>query len=297
MIALLRGATLLLLICINTVFWCIPLYLAAFIRFVGPGRIDIWCTGRGMNIAEGWIGWNNFLLDRFRVLSLHTSLKLTGLATDRWYLVFCNHQSWIDILILQYVFNRRIPMLKFFIKQSLLYVPLLGIAWWVLDFPVMKRYSKAFLTQHPELQAVDLATTRRACRRFQRAPVSVLNFLEGTRFTETKRQAQGAKYQRLLQPKGGGAAMVISTLSGQLDALLDVTIHYTTPMPTLFAFLCGTAGPIDVAVEQCVIPPNLPFDQYEHDPTARQEIQHWLDSIWREKDQALLQHSTRKTEK
>ncbi len=297
LLALLRGSTLLLLICISTVFWCIPLYLFACIRLAVPARIKIWCTKGAMSIAECWIGCNNFFLDLSGVLALNISGldEASRLSCDKWYLVFCNHQSGVDILILQYVFNHRIPMLKFFVKQSLMYVPMLGFAWWALDFPVMKRYSKALLAKHPEWQSVDLATTRRACKRFQLTPISVLSFPEGTRFTIDKHQAQGAKYQRLLKPKVGGAALVIGALDKQIDSLIDVTIHYTKPMPTLFGFLCGTVGQIDVAVKQCLIPSHLSFTEYEHDPVAKQEIQNWLNDIWWEKDQALQQLSTRKT--
>ena len=297
-IGLLRGSTILLLICIGTVFWCMPLYLFGGLRFILPGRMKIWCTHGAMRIAEYWIGCNNLLFNRLGVVSLNTTGldEASELSYDNWYLVFCNHQTWVDILILQYVFNQRIPMLKFFIKQSLMYVPFLGFAWGALDFPVMKRYSKADLAKHPERQSVDLATTRRACERFQLTPVSVLNFPEGTRFTSAKRQAQEAKYQRLLKPKVGGAALVIGALHQQIDSLIDVTIHYTTPIPTLFGFLCGNAGQIDLVVRQCFIPAHLAFADYEQNATARQEAQNWLNDIWQEKDQLLQQLSIKKAE-
>ncbi len=56
-----------------------------------------------------------------------------------WYLVSSNHQSWVDILVLQRIFHGRIPFLKFFLKQELIWVPVIGLAWWALDFPFMKR--------------------------------------------------------------------------------------------------------------------------------------------------------------
>ena len=53
---------------------------------------------------------------------------MDGLARQEWYLMTSNHQSWADILVLQKVTNRRVPSLKFFLKQELIWVPLLGLA-------------------------------------------------------------------------------------------------------------------------------------------------------------------------
>jgi len=49
----------------------------------------------------------------------------------------------VDILVLEKVFNRKVPMLKFFIKKELLWtLPVAGWAAWLLDFPFMERYHK-----------------------------------------------------------------------------------------------------------------------------------------------------------
>src|SRR5579863_10046354 len=96
---------------------------------------------------------------------------LQGLNRGGWYLVLSNHQSWVDIPVLQRTFNRRIPFLKFFLKQQLKWVPVLGLAWWALDFPFMQRYSKETLEQHPELRGKDKEATRIACERFRDLPV------------------------------------------------------------------------------------------------------------------------------
>ena len=65
------------------------------------------------------------------------------LRVDGHYLVLANHQSWVDIPVLQRVFNRRIPLLRFFLKRQLFWVPVLGLAWWALDFPFMRRSTRA----------------------------------------------------------------------------------------------------------------------------------------------------------
>ena len=135
------------------------------------------------------------------------SRGVEGLLRDGWYLVIANHQTWVDIVILQAVFNRRIPFLKFFIKQELIWFPLLGIAWWAMDMPFMKRFSPSYLAKNPHMKGKDRETTRRACEKFRDTPTSVLNFIEGTRFSENKRVDRKSPYNHLLQPRAGGLAI------------------------------------------------------------------------------------------
>ena len=112
---------------------------------------------------------------------------LAGLDYQHSYLVTSNHQSWVDILVLQYLFNRRIRLLRFFLKQELIWVPVIGLCWWALEFPFMKRYSHETIEKHPELRGKDLETTTKMCRRLRDQPFAITNFLEGTRFSEEKR--------------------------------------------------------------------------------------------------------------
>jgi 1-acyl-sn-glycerol-3-phosphate acyltransferase len=132
---------------------------------------------------------------------------IAGLDPRGWYLVNCNHQSWADILVLQHLLTHRIPLLKFFLKQQLLWVPVMGLAWWALDFPFMRRHSEEVLKAHPELRGKDQEATRLACEKFSLIPTSVMNFCEGTRFTPTKHQRQQSPYRHLLRPKAGGIAL------------------------------------------------------------------------------------------
>ncbi len=274
-----RGVVSYVMIFFSTLFLCFPLYFFALIRLVGPAGIESWCNKRIMHVADFWIDCNNFIIDLFQSLEI-TVTGLDDLSLDNWYLVLCNHQSWTDILILQRVFNRRIPFLKFFIKQQLIYVPFIGIAWWALDFPIMKRYSREFLLRHPELKGKDLETTRRSCERFKHSPVSVLNFLEGTRFTPEKKAKQASAYQHLLTPKGGGAAMVIDSLGDRMERVLDVTIFYPDGVPGFFDFFCGKTSKIIFHVEQLPIP-----DLYS--ATTRISMRSWINEIWTDKDKRL----------
>lgn len=239
-----------------------------------------------MNIAENWISCNSFLL-RFTGAAPFTVNELPRLNHDQWYLVLSNHQSWSDIFVLQYVFNRRIPMLKFFIKQVLIYVPIIGIAWWALDFPIMKRFSREQIEKNPELRGKDLETTRRACENFKLTPVSILNFLEGTRFTTEKKHKRGSPFEHLLRPKVGGASLVLGELSEHLDAIIDVTIEYPGGTPGLLEFLAGEAGDVRVTVERLDVPEDISFGNYGTSEALDEEIQDWFNLRWHLKDERL----------
>ena len=233
-------------------------------------------TDRALNaMAEGWIavnGWWMAMVQRIR-----WDVKgLDGLRRKGWYLVSSNHQSWVDILVLQKVFHRRVPFLKFFLKRQLLYVPVMGLAWWALDFPFMKRGSGS--------RARDLATTRRACEKFRQIPTSVMNFLEGTRFSPAKRDRQGSPYRHLLKPKVGGLATALGAMGERFDALLDVTIVYPDGIPSFWDLLSGRLKQVVVRVHERKIPADLLGGDYEGDPAFRARMQAFVQAMWAEKD-------------
>src|SRR5688572_18155740 len=219
-------------------------------------------------MAESWIAGNGLLLRAFTRTRLEVEGR-EGLAREHWYLVVANHQSWVDILVLQDVFNRRIPFLKFFLKQELIWVPLLGLAWWALDFPFMRRYSRETLERRPELRGKDTEATRRACAKFASLPVSVMNFVEGTRFTPEKHAQQGSPHAHLLRPKAGGVAFVLDSMCGILRSVIDVTIAYPAGRPTLMDLIADRVPCVRVHVRELPIPAGLVGGDYENDAAFR----------------------------
>ena len=239
-----------------------------------------------IGIAEQWIAVNGALFALFTPTRWEVS-GTEGLRRDGWYLVLCNHQSWVDIPVLQRTFNRRIPFLKFFLKKQLMWVPVMGLAWWALDFPFMQRYSKQQLAQHPEWRGKDKQATRRACERFRELPVSVMNFVEGTRFTPAKHEQQGSPYAHLLRPRAGGVAFVLETMGEMLQSIIDVTIVYPDGRPTMIDLLAGRIGVIRVNVRQVAIPPDFVGRDYENDAAFRSAFQNWIGALWTQKDGAI----------
>jgi 1-acyl-sn-glycerol-3-phosphate acyltransferase len=290
--SVIQGALTLLAMGLNLVFWVTILFLVALLKFLVP--IPAWrrVASRWMvALAECWIGGNTAIFDLAGAMPRELR-GVEGLARRDWYLVVSNHRSWVDILVLQASFNRRIPFLKFFLKRELIWVPLLGLAWWALDFPFMRRYSSAFLARHPEKRGQDLVATREACRRFSEIPTSIMNFVEGTRFTPAKHAASESPYRHLLPPRAGGVSFVLSAMGGMLHSMLDVTIAYAQRTPTLWDLCCGRLGRILVDVRERPIEAWMAAGDYAGDPAFRERFQEWLRAIWAEKD-ALLERAAR----
>ena len=254
----------------------------------GPARHRVrgWLTG----IAESWIGVNNALFAMARNTQWRTELP-DGLDHEGCYLVLCNHQSWVDIPVLQKCFNRRLPLLRFFLKKQLIWVPVLGPCWWALDFPFMRRASREELKRRPELRGRDLESARRACEKFRDVPVAMMSFPEGTRRKGDKR-AKESPFERLLPPKAGGVGQVIHALGAELDGCVDVTIRYgergqDSEPPGLWTLLRGDIDLIEVHAELRPIPPELLDRDFTDDRDARVALQGWLTGLWEEKDQRL----------
>lgn len=276
---------------INTIFWFIPIMCLSVLKIIPLLFLRKLISYLLDGCATNWISINKVNQDIFS--RTHWEVQgLQQLTPEDWYLVISNHQSWVDILVLQRVFNRKIPFLKFFLKKELIWVPFLGLCWWALDFPFMRRYSKSFLAKNPHLKGKDLETTRKACEKFQYKPVSVMNFIEGTRITPEKHARQRSPFHKLLKPRAGGIAFVLSAMGHQLHKLVNVTIHYPDGIPTFWDFVCGKVK--NIRIEVAVTPvsnlftDNIFNDDYFDDPKQRAKFQQWLNELWKQKDQQLI---------
>lgn len=286
---LLTGILTTILLLLNTLVLICPLLVFALLKLVLPGRGRDYASWAVMWVAETWSEIDKAIF----ALCIPTHWDIRGvenLRKDTSYLAVSNHQTWVDIPALIESLNRRTPFFKFFLKKELIWVPLLGLAWWGLDYPFMKRYSKAFLEKHPELKGKDLEITKAACELFKRQPVTVVNYLEGTRFTEARRQQQQSPYRYLLKPKAGGVAFVLAALGEQLDALLDVTIVYPgNKAPGFWDLLNGSINRVIIDIRVRELDPMLWAGDYENDPEFRQTVQAWVNQLWVEKDLRIEQ--------
>ncbi|MFT5032778.1 MAG: 1-acyl-sn-glycerol-3-phosphate acyltransferase [Bacteroidia bacterium] len=283
----LRGSLVLLLIILSTLFWVVPIVGFAFVKLLVPVPfIRRLCTRIAIESGTLWIGFNNFLLQLFNRIEWDVD-GVADLSLRDWYLVTCNHQSWADILVVQKVLWRKTPMLKFFLKQQLIWMPVIGLAWWALDFPFMKRYTAEQVKKNPALKGKDLETTRKACEKFKFTPVAVFNFLEGTRFTQKKHDTQESPYRYLLKPKAGGLGFVLGAMGDKLHTLLNITIHYPDQEYGFWSLLSGRVQRVVVRVETLDIPPDLLNRDYLQDEVFRGQVQRWVGDLWLRKDEAL----------
>lgn len=274
---------------INTIFWVLPIVIFALLKAIFP--VVFWQRLMSYLLdfcASAWVLVNTYIQLLFNSTKFNVSQSGDELSKKGWYLVLSNHQSWVDIVVLQRLLHGKIPFLKFFLKKELIYVPFLGIAWWALDFPFMKRYSQSFLRKNPHLIGSDFKTTRKSCEKFKYKPVSVMSFIEGTRFTQEKFKQQKPPFNHLLRPKAGGVAFALDAMGEYFTQLVDVTIHYPEGRPNFGDFLCGRIKQINVDIKVKPIVKEMIGD-YVNDKQFKQGFHHWVNQLWLEKDQTLIE--------
>lgn len=211
---------------------------------------------------------------------------LDKLSRQQWYLLICNHQSWSDIPILLFLLGGRIPVFRFFVKRQMLWVPIVGLACWAMEFPFMRRYSREQLQDNPALRGKDQQATQEFCERMKKHPATIVNYLEGTRFTQAKHDRQASPYKHLLKPKSGGVAYVITHLGERVQQMIDVTIIYPGAKG-FWAFLCGELGSVRVRMQLHEIPPSFKSGDYQNSEPFRQQFQQWIGEIWQQKDELI----------
>jgi 1-acyl-sn-glycerol-3-phosphate acyltransferase len=284
-----RGVLILLVLGAYTIALILLLLVLTLGKLLSPAeRVRDVFNRLAARLVEVWIGLNNRLFGLNRGTQWDIDVP-TDLDRKGCYLVSSNHQSWVDILALQKAFNRKLPILRFFIKQQLIWVPFLGAAWWALDFPFMRRPTREQIARNPQLRGKDLESARKACEKFRTRPVAMMSFAEGTRFSATKSEAVRSPYRNLLKPKIGGIGIVMYALGDRLQSLIDVTIVYPNPadpdfQPTFWQLASGRIPRIVVRARELPIPRHLLGRNFREDRGFRAELEQWFEPIWREKD-------------
>ena len=280
----LKGSLIVILILLNTLIWMPILVIGALLKIIFPlPIIKKSLTLLLIACANNWTSLNNFFFVLFLKIEWKVS-GLDGLSNSEWYLVNCNHQSWSDIPIVQKILNRKVPMPKFFLKKELIWVPVIGICWWALDFPFMKRSTPEQIRKNPALAGKDLQATRVACEKFKTTPVSVFNFVEVTRFSNAKDAKQNSPFKNLLKPKAGGAAFVLGSMGQQMNTMLDITIVYAESKHEIWDLVCGRVNTVIVDIKKVDIPSEFIGKDYGNDAEFKANFQEWLNTLWRKKD-------------
>jgi len=285
----LQGSAALLVIALNTIVLTLVIFLLAIVKRLMPqGPVSNSITRWLSFLGELWVSFNKGVLWFYRSMEWDIHLP-AGLDRSGRYLVLCNHQSWVDIVVLQYALNRRAPFMRFMLKQRLIWVPFLGVAWWALDMPFLRRYSKQDLLKNPALRGKDLENAASACEKLRHIPVSMMSFPEGTRFTPAKHVAQKSIYRHLLLPRYGGIGQVLYSFGDALKSVIDVTIYYPGGTPTFWQFISGQVRRISVSARLRSIDAGLRGIDFRKDAVAKRRLKTWLDGIWAAKDLLLVE--------
>jgi 1-acyl-sn-glycerol-3-phosphate acyltransferase len=275
-----KGILPFLCIVANLCFWLVPLVFLTLLKSIIPAR-------RFQDLLSWLMEWVYRLAVwcddpiLFRIIGIR--LEVEGIAAkypDKFYLIIANHQSWNDIFILQHLFNRKAPVLKFLVKRELIYLPIVGLICFAYEYPFLTRRSIRGFESPQGRSAWDSRKLEKALDKFSRYPASVVNMAEGTRFTREKARIHNSPYKHLLKPRAGGLATILGLLGDRIRAILDVTIVYDCPQPSFWNFLCGRCRRVVVRVK-------------EHAPKeiARVHDFHtlaeWLRGIWEKKDREI----------
>ncbi|MGP9544325.1 acyltransferase [Psychrobacter sp. AOP7-B1-25] len=268
------------------------------------GSIPLWLMGVGkvitgasvadkavIKIATHWISSNSALIDN---MLPHKDWRINlpdDIHTNGKYLLVSNHQSWVDTSIVQYIGEKRLPLTRFFTKFELIYIPIVGQAFYFLDFPMMRRHSKEAIAKNPALKGKDIEEAKRACALLKDKPFTLLNYLEGTRFTKAKQAQQKSPYTHLLKPRAGGLSLAISALGEDIDGILDMTIVYPDGVPSYGDLWKGNIKRLGVDLRYIDMPDAL-FESikqggYENDEDTKAQMFDWVEQVWRQKDERI----------
>jgi 1-acyl-sn-glycerol-3-phosphate acyltransferase len=282
-----QGAIALILMTANTIILTMVIFIFALIKLILPQGRARHIVSHGLSsIGELWISINSTVLWFYRGMEWDVELP-DGLDREGHYLVFSNHQSWVDILVLQRCLNRRAPFMRFLLKQTLIWVPFLGAAWWGLDMVFLRRYTKKQILKNPALKNRNLENAARACEKLKHIPVSMMAFPEGTRFTREKHRRQQSPYDYLLLPRFRGIGQILYSFDHSLGEVIDVTIFYPGGVPTFWQFVSGQVSKISVRVDLKPIDDGLMGKNFREDAEAELQLETWLNGIWEENDGQL----------
>lgn len=272
----------------NTLTFGPPLWLLGITKVATGSSV---ADSSVIKIAKHWINTNNKLIDEVLPERDWRIDLPDDLEVDKQYLLISNHLSWVDTSIVQYISQDRLPLTRFFTKFNLIYIPFVGQAFYFLDFPMMKRHTKEEIAKNPDLKNRDILEAKRACELLKNKPFALLNYLEGTRFTPAKRDAQNSPYKNLLKPKAGGISLAIQALGPQIDGILDMTIVYPDGSPSYADLWKGNIKRLGVTMRRIEIPQELftaiEEGDYNNDDDMKQTMYAWLDKLWKEKDELI----------
>jgi hypothetical protein len=115
----------------------------------------------------------------------------------------------------------------------------------------------------------------------------MMNFLEGTRFSEQKHSAQKSPYKNLLKPRTGGLAQVLYSMGDRIDSMIDVTIIYPDGRPDMWDLVSGRLKRVILQASEVPIPDHLKSRNHRQDKAFKRELEQWVTTFWQDKDDLI----------
>lgn len=271
----------------NLSFWIIPVILLAVIKLMVPvSRIKvrsyqamIWIYGIAVKI-------NDFLL--FGIMKNKLHIQNPGaLNKERNYLILSNHQSWADILILQSFLNKNTPPIRFIVKRELIFMPLIGLICWAYEYPFVRRGSLKSKKETNHKTSKDMYTIRNKIDHMSSSNLSIINFVEGTRFNILKSKKFASRYKHLLNPHAGGLFHILKNYGEKLDTVLNFTIVYGCRAPFFWKFIGGRCRHILVDLQEIQKEDLMTSLGATNEEIHFNAVSNWLKELWKEKDEKM----------
>lgn len=276
-----------------TLILALPIFVGALIRLILPLKPVL----KGLDSLYQFIFWIWAHFLSFEIaLTNKTKWDIAGLdqvKVNGACMIISNHLSWADIVMLIVLYRGRIPITKFFLKHSLIYIPIIGQVCFALGMPFLRRYTRSEILKNPKLKTKDLDATRKACLSVIEHPSTLVNFVEGTRYTKAKAKAQKSPYQNLMPPKAASLAVALGIIGPKLDCILNTTLQYpkNDGGKVFIDLLKGRLHEVIARVE--VIPAqtiqNELTGDYMTDKQFKRRFTQKLRDLWQAKDEQIAQ--------
>ena len=209
-----------------------------------------------------------------------------NISTKSWYIGMSNHMSWADIFVLLFIGNYKLPLLKFFMKKELKWIPIIYLVHKTIDMPFLNRHKPGEAQNDPDLKARNFENARDAAKKFTRYPTTAFSFVEGTRYTETKNNIQLSPYDDLLKPKIGALVTAFSGMP-MVEELIDFTIIYKTPKRSAWDFACGEMREAKIIIRSYKIPKFIKESDDMDSVKYKNQFRLFINDIWLEKQKLI----------
>lgn len=268
----------------NLAFWIVPVTLLALFKLAVPVsklkdlsyRTMVWIYGTAVRT-------NDFLL--FKLMGNTLDFRGTDiLEKDKNSLILSNHRSWADILILQSILNRRTPPIRFIVKRELIFMPIVGLICWAYEYPFVRRRSLKFGKGKDSKTKSDLNTIRSKIDKMSATNLSLINFVEGTRFNILKSERHASPFKHLLNPHVGGLFNILKNYWDRLDQVLNFTIVYQCQSPIFWNLLGGRCRRVILDLQKIEMKDILLRLRADEGDLNFMELSEWLRGLWLEKD-------------